>query len=193
MPAIDQERELVHTREIICKAYRRKDGLWEVEAKVCDEKAQEVPFRSRPPVPAGGIMHLLSLTLVIDNEYTIQDARATTSIAPWPDCGGTDASYRQLIGLRIGPGFMQKVRQQVGGHLGCTHLSDLIGELANTYIQATWPDRTARQWTLAADPRQWPDQSTLSFIGKCHAWRAGSETLRNEYPELVEGAPLPGQ
>ncbi len=193
MPTIDQERELVHTRQITCKAYRRKDGLWEIEASVRDEKAQEVSFRSRPPVPAGGVMHLLSLTLVIDDDYTIRDANANTSIAPWPDCGGTDTSYRKLIGLRIGPGFMQQVRKQVGGHLGCTHLSDLIGELANTYMQATWPDRTARQWALAADPRQWPDQSTLSFIGKCHAWRSDSVTLRTEYPELLEGARQPGQ
>jgi len=187
----DEERVLVHTRVITCKAYRRKDGLWEIEGKVCDEKAQSVPFRSRPPVQAGATMHLMSLKLVIDDDYTIQAAHAESDIVPWTDCGGVDASYGKLAGLRIGPGFNKRVRELLGGELGCTHLTDLLGELANTYVQASWPDRTARQWTLAANPRDWPDQTTLSFVGQCHAWRQGSETLRNEYPELVENAAHP--
>ena len=181
-------RELVHTRSITCKAYRRQDGLWEVEGKVCDEKAQQVPFRSRPPVQAGGIMHLLSLKLVIDSDYTIQAAQAVSTTAPWPDCGGADASYGKLAGLRIGAGFNKQVRQLLGGTLGCTHLTDLLGELANTYVQASWPDRAARQWAVAADPRDWPDKSTFSFVGQCHAWREDGAALRNEYPELVEDA-----
>jgi len=189
MTTEDEGRELVHTRTITCKAYRRRDGLWEIDGTVCDEKAQQVPFRSRPPVPAGGIMHLLSLKLVIDNDYTIREAQANSSVVPWPDCGGTDQSYSKLAGLRIGPGFNKKVRELLGGALGCTHLTDLLGEVANTYFQASWPERTARQWSLAADPRKWPDQSTLSFVGQCHAWRRDSDTLRQEYPELVEDKP----
>lgn len=181
-------RELVHTRVITCKAYRRQDGLWEIEGQVCDEKAQQVPFRSRPSVQAGGIMHQLSLKLAIDSDYTIQSAHAVSTTAPWPDCGGTDASYGKLAGLRIGAGFNKQVRQLLGGTLGCTHLTDLLGELANTYVQASWPDRAARQWAVAANPRDWPDKSTLSFVGQCHAWRKDGATLRNEYPELVEDA-----
>ena len=28
------ERERVHTRRIVCEAFRRRDGLWEIEATV---------------------------------------------------------------------------------------------------------------------------------------------------------------
>ncbi|MFA7270276.1 MAG: DUF2889 domain-containing protein [Sterolibacterium sp.] len=181
-------RELAHTRQITCKAYRRRDGLWEIEGSICDEKAQEVAFRTRPPVPAGATIHLMSLTLLVDNDYTIRDAQAKTSTAPWPDCGGTDASYRQLTGLRIEAGFRQQVRKLLGGPLGCTHLNDLIGVLANTYIQASWPDRVKRQSALSKNPRQWSDKGTLAFVGQCHALRQGGETLRNEYPKLTEDA-----
>ena len=48
-----EDMELVHTRQIICRGYRRKDGLWQIEASVADEKWQTVPFRSRPDIPAG--------------------------------------------------------------------------------------------------------------------------------------------
>lgn len=192
MMADDDGRVHVQTRQITCKAYRRRNGLWEIEGKVCDEKNQDMPFRSRPPVKAGEVIHLLTLTLIIDNDYTIRDAQAMTTTAPWRECGETDAAYRRLIGLRIGPGFNQQVRQLLGGSLACAHLNDLIGEVANTYIQAAWPDRIARQWTLTSNPRDWPDRQTLAFIGQCHAWREGGAALREEYPELVEGPPPPG-
>lgn len=179
-------REHVHTRQIVCQAYRRRDGWWEIEGSVHDQKGEEVAFRSRPPLPAGATMHNLSLKLVIDNDYTIHAAQATTTTAPWQDCGETDDAYRKLIGLRIGPGFSQQVREHLGGPLGCTHLNDLLGQLANTYMQASWPDRMKRLWALDADPRRWPDLRAIQFVGQCHAWREAGATLRQEYPELAE-------
>jgi len=190
----DLGREQVHTRQIICKAFRRRDGWWEIEGSVNDEKAEDVVFRSRPTLRAGETMHLLSLKLVIDNDYTIHAADARTTTAPWPACGETDAAYRKLVGLRIGPGFSQQVREHLGGSLGCTHLTDLLGQLANTYMQASWPDRMRRLWTLDADPRRWPDLSALQFVGQCHAWREDGEALQLEYPELASktGGPRKG-
>ena len=47
------ERERVHTRRIVCEAYRRRDGLWEIEATVIDEKGEDMPFRSRPRARPG--------------------------------------------------------------------------------------------------------------------------------------------
>jgi len=187
MTAMDEvEKELVHTRQIICRGYRRKDGLWQIEASVADEKGQAVPFHSRPTIKAGELIHHLSLCVVIDDDYQIHDARAQTLTAPWADCGGVDDEYRKLIGLRIGPGFARAVREALGGPLGCTHLTDLLGQVGNTYMQASWPDRAARQRLASADPRQWPDARTLSFIGECHAWRQDGPVIAGEYPQLVD-------
>jgi hypothetical protein len=181
----DSERELVHTRQIICRAFRLKNGFLEIDATLGDEKGQEVPFRSRPSVRIGEFMHRMSVSLTIDNDYVIQDVRASTQQAPWPLCGGTDAAYRRLVGLRIGPGFSQKVRELLGGVQGCTHVTELVMQAANTYMQASWPDRIARQMAVDHDPRRWPDKSTLTFINHCHAWRQDGDTLVQEYPELV--------
>ena len=186
----DMEKELVHTRQIVCRGYRRKDGLWQIEANVADEKGQAVPFLSRPTINAGELIHHLALTVVIDDDYQIRDARAQTLTAPWAACGGVDGDYRKLIGMRIGPGFSRAVREALGGHLGCTHLTDLLVQVGNTYMQASWPDRVARQRLSGNDPRQWPDQRTLSFVGECHAWRFDGQVIASEYPTLAgEKAP----
>lgn len=181
----ETERELVHTRQITCRAFRLKNGWLEIEATLTDEKGQLVAFRSRPPVQPGAHMHSMALTLTIDSDYLIQDVRASTLVAPWAMCGGTDDAYRKLIGLRIGPGFSRQVKKLLGGIEGCTHVTELVAQAANTYMQASWPDRIARQMTVASDPRQWPDKSTLGFVNHCHAWRADGETIRQEYPELA--------
>jgi hypothetical protein len=140
----DDSKELVHTRQITCRGYRRRDGLWQIEASVSDEKGQAVPFRSRPDVSPGERIHHFSLSVVIDDDYTIRDARATTLAAPWPICTDVATDYRKLIGLRIGPGFKRAVHEVLGGPLGCTHLTDLLGQVANTYMQSSFPDRLAR-------------------------------------------------
>jgi hypothetical protein len=179
------ERELVHTRQITCRAFRLKNGWLEVEATLSDEKGQEVAFRSRPPVQPGSRMHSMSLRLTVDADFLIRDVRVFTLTAPWTMCGGTDDAYRKLIGLRIGPGFTQQMKQRVGGIEGCTHVTELVAQAANTYMQASWPDRIARQMAVAADPRQWPDQSAVGFVNHCHAWRQDGATLAQEYPELA--------
>ncbi len=183
----DEEKELVHTRQIICRGYRRKDGCWQIEANVADEKGQAVPFKSRPDVLAGELIHHLSLCVVIDDDYQILDVAAKTLAAPWPVCAEVAADYRKLIGMRIGPGFTRAVTDILGGTLGCTHLTDLLGQIGNTYMQASWPDRVARQRLNGEDPRQWPDTRTLSFVDGCHAWRKDGPVLAGEYPQLAGG------
>ena len=177
--------QLVHTRQITCRGYRRKDGLWQIEATVFDEKGQTVPFRSRPDIAPGERIHQFSLTVVIDDDYTIREARAQTLAAPWPICTEVAAEYRKLIGLRIGPGFNREVREVLGGPLGCIHLTDLLGQVANTYMQTSFPDRLARQWRASADPRQWPDKGALGFIEGCVAWRRDGAAVGAEYPQLA--------
>ena len=181
----DDSRELVHTRQITCRGYRRTDGLWEIEAAVTDEKGQTVPFRSRPDISPGERIHHLSLCVVIDDDYTIRDVAAQTFTAPWPICTDVAADYRKLIGLRIGTGFNRDVREVLGGTLGCTHLTDLLGQVANTYMQTSFPDRLARQQRISGDPRLWPDQGTLAFVEGCIAWRRDGAAIAGEYPQLA--------
>lgn len=182
----DSERELMHTRQITCRGYRRKDGLWEIEATVADEKAQEMVFRSREPVRRGEHIHDMTIAFLIDDDFTIRDVRARMDTVPWAACPEALEAYRGLVGLRIGPGFRRRVFERVGGELGCTHLTDLITQVGNTYMQASWPDRLAHQAALDPDPRRWRDPHVVAFVGGCRAWRRGGDTLRREYPELAD-------
>ena len=183
----DSPRALTHTRQITCHAYRRQDGLWEIEATVVDQKSEDVPFRSREPVHAGEFMHHMGINFLIDDNFTILDVEAAMQVTPWSACPGATDAYRRLIGLQIGAGFGRQIRERIGSERGCVHLTDLITQVANTYTQASWPDRVARQIAVDPDPRRWPDARAVAFVGECLAWKRDGDTLRREYPELAQG------
>ena len=97
----DADKELVHTRQITCLGYRRRDGLWQIEASVADEKGQAVPFNSRPAVLPGELIHHFSLCVLIDDDYQIRDVAAIVeSVVPGsritfgPDPGPDKRNYR---------------------------------------------------------------------------------------------------
>ncbi len=81
---------------------------------------------------------------------------------------------------------MREARERVGGVEGCTHLTDLLVQIGNTYTQAIWPTRITRQFAAEPDPRKWTDTRAVAFVGGCAAWRRDGDTLRQEYPELAE-------
>ena len=128
----------------------------------------------------------MTIAFLIDDDFTIRDVAARMAEAPWPDCPQAIAPYRRLVGLRIGSGFRRQVIERVGGEQGGTHLTDLITQVGNTYAQASWPDRSARQFAVEPDPSRWTDRSTVAFVGNCRAWRRGGNTVRREYPELAD-------
>ena len=180
------ERERVHTRRIVCEAYRRRDGLWEIEATVIDEKGEDMPFRSRPRVRPGETLHHIAIVVLIDDDAVIHVVATRMGTVPWTECPQSQAAYRRLVGLKVGSGFMREARERVGGVEGCTHLTDLLVQIGNTYTQAIWPTRITRQFAAEPDPRKWTDTRAVAFVGGCAAWRRDGDTLRQEYPELAE-------
>lgn len=180
------ERELLHTRQITCSAYRRNDGYWEIEAAVSDLKSEEVAFRSRESVKPGEFIHSMTICFLIDESDTVQEVCARMVTGPWRECAEVENSYSRLRGLRIGPGFQRHVRERIGRGQGCSHITDLITQVGNTYLQASWPLRVVRQTAIDANPQNWLDPLAVGFVGECYAWRRDGEALHAEFPELTD-------
>jgi len=177
-------RELRHARRILCLAYQRSDGLWEVEAEVSDQKQEMVTFRSREPVKPGEFIHRMTISFLIDGNDLVKDVRAKLLTGPWRECVDAENAYSRLIGIRVVPGFQRVVRERIGRGQGCSHISDVILQVGNTYLQATWPSRVARQRAIDSDARNWSDPLATNFVGECHAWRRGGDALHAEFPEF---------
>lgn len=133
------EREEIHLRRVEVRAFRRADGLYDIEARMQDTKTH--PFgplgaASRQP---GEPIHDLGVTLVVDENLKVHDASAFTNATPFPQCAGATSALAKLKGLSIGTGWLKACRERLAGAQGCTHMLELLGPAATTAYQAMAP------------------------------------------------------
>jgi hypothetical protein len=129
LPAVP--RTHIHTRRIVCEAYEREDGLWDVEANMTDVKTYDVDRAS-----AGEPLHNMWVRLTLDTTFVIRDIESAMDAYPRAECPHAVNPMKDLIGVKIGAGWQGEVRKRVGGALGCTHLRELLAPMATTAMQA---------------------------------------------------------
>ena len=177
----DVTREELHTRRIELDAYRRSDGLFEIEGRVIDRK----PFEFRSPngdkrVPAGAAIHDVAVCLVFDETMLVVDVHGGTAAAPYDECYAAKSALDCLKGLRIGAGWGSEVRRRLGGAQGCTHMMELLGPMATAAYQALTGLRAGRPDVLdsAGRPRK---------IDSCFAYAASGTLVMRRWPAHYTG------
>jgi hypothetical protein len=177
-----QPRKPIHTRAIECQGYERDDGLWDMEAHLVDTKSYVHTRRTGDSIrQPGQPVHNMWIRLTIDLDLVIHAAEATTDEGPYPTCGDITVNFKQLAGVKIGPGWRREVGLRLGGTKGCTHLVELLGPLATTAFQATGRAREARN---AGQPvTKIPYQ-----LNSCHIYKDDSPAVLERWPQFYTGA-----
>ncbi|MCY1416645.1 hypothetical protein D9M71_321610 [compost metagenome] len=187
------DRTLLHTRQVTCTGYLRKDGLIDIEGHITDVKPHDCRALYRV-VEADTPFHKMRVVMTVDWDFVIRNITASTELAPTPFCSEITAAYEGLKGLKIGPGFKKKVSQIVGGVEGCTHLTELLGPMATTLYQTTYEmRREAEARRAASDPDYQP--GTPWMIGSCHTYQPDSVATHRVIElreELIQAIQLQG-
>ena len=169
-------RELLHTRAVEIRGYRREDGLYDVEGHLVDTKPRDFQLASGVRA-AGKPVHDMWLRITVDATLTIVDAAAAMDGMPFVDhCGAIVPAYRKLVGLAIRPGYNNRVKELLGGVRGCTHVTELAGSLATAAFQ-----------TLAGQVTQDPERKPFQ-VDRCHALDASGPAVARFYPRWSTGA-----
>lgn len=170
------EREHLHTRTITCKGFKRSDGLWDIEAHLTDTKTYSFENRERGgEIRAGEPVHGMRVRMTIDLDFTIHGMEAATEYSPYRICGDAAEGMKRLVGLRIGPGWMRKVKQQIGGTSGCTHLLELLPVLATTAYQTL-------HFALEERESRKPSRPRPAIIDTCHALASDGPVVKRQWP-----------
>jgi hypothetical protein len=174
-------RQLIHTREIKTQAFRREDGLWDIEASLIDTKAKDFPLASGVKL-AGNPIHHMILSLVIDDQFNILAASAKAQSVPYVGyCDKIEPAYEKLVGLNLVNGFRSAVKERFAGILGCSHMTELSTILPTAAIQA-----------FAGEVIKVADHGTgeMPFqLNRCHALRTDGDAVKKYHPTWF-GAPL---
>ncbi|MCF8501671.1 MAG: DUF2889 domain-containing protein [Rhodospirillum sp.] len=141
------DRQSRHHRSVDLRAYRRVDGLWDVEGHLVDRRAEDSILRSGRRLAAGEPLHDIWLRLTLDEEMEIRAISAAIDASPYAVCPGAIASLSVLVGIRIGSGWLSSARGRLPPASNCTHLVELLGPLATTAYQAIIPYKRARAAT----------------------------------------------
>ena len=141
------EREEVHNRRIYCNGFVRRDGLFDIEAKLTDHKTYSFPSAFRGEVTPDMPFHHMKVRLTITRDLIITAAEAVTVAGPYAVCPMANDVFANLVGIQIGPGWRRKVSAAIGGRHGCTHITELMGPVATIAYQTRYGEesRQARQ------------------------------------------------
>jgi hypothetical protein len=165
-------RQPLHVRRVSFEGYRRTDGLFDIDAHLVDVKDQDLTLLSGVR-PAGEPVHLMSVRVTIDRQYTVQAIEAHTDASPYPgDCDRIHPAYARLVGANLLHGFRRRLHELLGGVRGCTHLTELLGSLPTAAVQ-TFASLRPREDEGSAKPFQ---------LDRCHALDTTGDAVRRFYP-----------
>lgn len=180
LPPATTSRTPQHVRQVEVQAYRRDDGLWDLDARLRDARPYDVQLRSGPRA-AGEPIHDMWLRVTIDLQLQVLDAVADYDAVPYPGtCEMIAPDYRKLIGLNLAKDFRRQVHVRLGATRGCAHLTELAQVLPTAAIQALSADRggvqTRGQASIRAD-------RPPSQLDRCHALARDGDMVREHYPQ----------
>jgi hypothetical protein len=204
-------REHLHTRTVTCHGFLRQDGLWDIEGHIVDVKTYPFENEWRGKVEAGTPVHEMWIRLSIDDRMEIKAVAAATDHSPFQICPDILPNFQRLVGLKIGHGFTREVRARLGGPEGCTHIVEMLQQVATVAFQTTVAKRAqalrkqqkegAKPAEVTADPAQTPAPAVASagapkrrpiVIDTCHAWKSDGPLVERYLPEFFT-APKPAE
>jgi hypothetical protein len=182
LPASPVPRKKLHTRTVVCDGYEREDGLWDVDGWMTDVKTFAFDNKDRGQIQPGEPLHGMGIRITFDETMTIRDAVAVTDFSPFRICPNITPKFKELIGMRMVPGFSRAVKEKFGGTKGCTHLMELMGPIATTAFQTS----AGKRW---AQLRKDQKQTTVKppIMDSCHAWASDNVIVEREFPQFYTG------
>src|SRR5687767_5170896 len=197
-------REHLHTRTVTCQGFLRQDGLWDIEGRIVDVKTYAFENDWRGRVDTGTPVHEMWIRLTIDDRMEIKAVAAATDHSPFQICPDILPNFQRLVGLKIGHGFTREVRARLGGPQGCTHIVEMLQQVATVAFQTTVSERARAlrkqqkaaprpaPAEVAADPGQTADAPKTPrrppiVVDTCHAWKSDGPLVQRYMPDFFTG------
>ncbi len=179
-------RKELHTRTIVLRGYERDDGLYDIEAHLTDTKTRAFTNDHRGEVQPGTPLHGMWMRMTVDDRLTVHACEAATEYGPYALCPSAAPNFARLAGLRIKAGFLKEAAARVGGTAGCTHLRELLQQMATTAFQTVQPARARRNPGTEGHPDAQSNEKP-AILNTCIAYGTDSPVVRKLWPHLYTG------
>lgn len=167
-----------HRRSEVFEVYEAGPDAVQVVGHLIDERPWATGERDLP------VVHDIELIITVGlADLTVRAVEVGFHVYPHAECTAIAAAYQQLVGLTIGRGWVNSMRERLGGPAGCTHLRELARAMAPVLLQAAFSARmrAAAETGTDAGERE-PDPQALAMLplltGTCHIWAEGGIAAR---------------
>ena len=167
-------RSHLHTRAITFNGYAREDGLWDIEGHLRDSKSHPFTTGHKTWNP-GEAFHDMWVRLTVDKELMITAIEVAMDSHPHPECPAVIPPMDALIGERLGKGWRKTIDIHLGGIKGCTHLRELLSNMATAAFQSI-------PGTLFPDDEKKPPL----YLGSCKSWDFDGPVVMRVYPQFYQ-------
>ena len=185
LPTSATGRTPLHTRNVECNGYIRDDGLFDIEGRVTDVKNYPFTNHNRGEVPAGEPVHDMLVRITVDDTLTIVEAEAKSLSTPYDICPLAALNFKRLAGIRIGPGYMRKVKAVYGRDQGCTHILEILYPLGTTAFQTVYPYLENQRILAGESEGEAMRKDTL--LNSCYAFSSKRSVVQTLWPEKYDG------
>jgi hypothetical protein len=176
-------RRHLHTRAVSYRGFLRDDGLWDIEGELSDTRPYGFTRSDGSEQQAGEPIHGMLIRLTIDEGMTIRAIATAMDVKPFDECRQGNDPMQRMVGASLGPGWRQAIEKALGGVRGCTHLRELLFNMATAAYQAVFPWREQERRLAGigpADAREPP-----YHLGRCIAWDTDGAVVARQYPQFV--------
>jgi hypothetical protein len=181
-------RTHLHTRAVTYRGYSREDGLWDIEAEMSDTKTYAFERSQRGTMLPGMPIHGMAIRVTVDDSLKIQAVATSMDHTPFGECQGGVDPMQQMVGVTMGPGWRVAIERALGGVRGCTHLRELLFNMATAAYQ-TIPVYRAHMRKKAGLAESDSEQPPY-HLGKCLAWDFDGPVVARVYPRFAGWKPL---
>ncbi|QNP49186.1 DUF2889 domain-containing protein [Diaphorobacter aerolatus] len=175
-------RTAKHVRRVTYQGFQRDDGLWDIEGELHDSKAydaQHVRDASRMR-RAGEPIHHMFLRVTVNRELVVQAIEASMDAHPLGGCPGALESLQSMVGCSMMRGWRKAIQANLGGVVGCTHIRELLFNLATAAFQ-TMPS------VFESDNEEPP-----RHLNQCTGWAFDGEGVKEFYPQFYTRSAVTG-
>jgi hypothetical protein len=177
-------RRHLHTRAVTYRGFLREDGLWDIEGEMSDVKTYGFVHADGRDMPPGQPVHHMAIRLTVDEGMVIRAIATSMDSTPFGECGQGNDPMQQMVGVRLGPGWRQAIEKALGGVRGCTHLRELLFNMATAAYQTVFPWRERERREAGVQPHQ--NAEPPYHLGRCIAWDTQGALVRRHYPQFAD-------
>lgn len=161
----------MHTRRVTYQGFQRDDGLWDIEGELHDSKPFGFEIKGEGHWDAGQPVHHMRIRVTFDDAMVIRAIDVVMDAFPHHPCPQAVPPMQRMVGEVLGMGWRHTIQRHLGGIKGCTHLRELLFNLATAAMQTR-----VGAFALGDDGRPPP------HLGQCLSWDFDGPVVEKVYP-----------